>query len=375
MTLKVLTLGWQNLYAYGKLAWDASQESEKILHDWTILTFGFDESVVKTIADMSMKSWPAYENYTGNLGIQTLTDILYTHFGPSPASQDNNGWGQWTRADKTSIGMDRTVKNGTGNAGHYPPEIAQKFENIETTPDDLLLWFHHVPYTQRLKSGKTVIQHFYDAHYEGAAVAQTFVKQWESLKGKVDDERYDEVLYRQKFQAGHALVWRDSINQFYYNLSEIQDDKKRVGNHPYRVEAESMNLVGYKSYVVNPFHAASRYKAIVTTSNSTTGTASANVTFASGTYNVAVNYYDVLGGRAQYRLDIGNRTIGTWAGDAEDKLGYAASVYLDGHSATRITFEGVEVRQGDTVTITGQPDGIEPAPIDYISFLPPGTID
>lgn len=123
---------------------------------------------------MSMKSWPAYENHTGNLAIQTLTDILYTHFDPNPASQDNNGWEQWTFADKTSIGMDRTVKNGTGNAGQYPSAIASQFENIETTPDNLMLWFQHVPYSQRLKSGKTVVQHFFDAHYDGAATAQEF---------------------------------------------------------------------------------------------------------------------------------------------------------------------------------------------------------
>ncbi|KAH8724972.1 glycoside hydrolase superfamily [Phaeosphaeriaceae sp. PMI808] len=368
-------LAMSNLYAYGRLAWDASLDAEEILQDWIRLTFGFDQKVMSVITDMSMKSWPAYENYSGNLGVQTLTDILYTHFGPNPASQDNNGWGQWTRADKFSIGMDRTVKNGTGNAGQYPPEIAQKYEKIETTPDNLLLWFHHVPYTQRLKSGKSVIQHFYDAHYEGAATAQTFVEQWQSLKDKIDKERYEHVLFKQKFQAGHALVWRDSINQFYYNLSQIPDGMKRVGNYPYRIEAEKMTLSNYKPVAVTPFHTASGYTAIVTTSNKATGTASANITFASGTYNVAVNYYDLMGGRATYQLEIGNRTIGRWVGDLEDKLGHAPSTNLDGHSATRVTFEGVNVRKGDVVRITGQANGNELAPLDYISFLPPGIVD
>tara|TARA_R110002003_G_scaffold58_18_gene5240 strand:- start:17225 stop:19732 length:2508 start_codon:yes stop_codon:yes gene_type:complete len=368
-------LAMSNLYAYGRLAWDASLDPRDILQDWIRLTFGFDQQVISTITDMSMKSWPAYENYSGNLGIQTLTDILYTHFGPNPASQDNNGWGQWTRADNFSIGMDRTVKNGTGNTGQYPLEIAQMFENIETTPDNLLLWFHHVPYTQKLKSGKTVIQHFYDAHYEGAATAQVFVEQWESLKGKIDQERYENVLFEQKFQAGHALVWRDSINMFYYNLSGIVDEAGRVDNHPYRIEAEKMTLSGYKAYAVNPFHTASGFTAIVTTSNSTTGIATANVTFASGTYDVAVNYYDLIGGKSRYQLEVGNVTVGQWVGDAEDKLGHAPSIYLDGHSATRITFKGVSVQQGDLVRVTGQANGIEPAPLDYISFLPPGIVD
>lgn len=357
------------------LAWDPALESEAILQDWIRLTFGFDSQVMNTITDMSMKSWPAYENYSGNLGIQTLTDILYTHFGANPATMDNNGWGQWTRADKFSIGMDRTVKNGTGNAGQYAPAVAQVYEDIESTPDNLLLWFHHVNYTHQLKSGKTVIQHFYDAHYEGAKTAQAFVGQWESLKGKIDNERYEHVLFRQNYQAGHALVWRDSINQFYYNLSEIPDEAGRVNNHSYRVEAEKMSLSGYKSYAVNPFHSASGYTAIVTSTNSTVGTATANVTFASGTYDVAVNYYDLIGGKSQYQLSINNRTIGSWTGNLEDKLGHAPSTYLDSHSATRITFKGVKVMKGDVLKIVGKPDGIEPAPIDYVSFLPPGVVD
>jgi alpha-glucuronidase len=346
-----------------------------MLQDWIRLTFGFDQKVLDTITDISMKSWPAYENYSGNLGVQTLTDILYTHFGPNPASQDNNGWGQWLRAGNITIGMDRTIENGTGNAGNYPPEIAEIYNDVDKTPDNLLLWFHHVPYTQRLKSNKTVIQHFYDAHYEGAASAQTFVEQWESLKGKIDDERHEHQLFRQTYQAGHSLVWRDSITQYFYNLSRIADESDRVGKHPYRIEAESMTLDGYKSYVVNPFHTASGFTAIVTTSNTTAGTAMAKVPFESGTYDVAVNYYDLFNGTSSYTLDIGNRTVGTWKGDNEKKLGHEPSRYLDGHTATRITFKGIEVRKGDVVRVTGQPDGIEAAPIDYLSFLPPGIVD
>jgi alpha-glucuronidase len=136
-----------------------------------------------------------------------------------------------------------------------------------------------------------------------------------------------------------------------------------------------MTLNGYKKYAVRPFHTASGYTAIVTTSNLTVGTATANVTFASGTYDVAVNYYDLYGGKSKFQLDIGNRTVGQWVGNHEDTLGHVPSIYLDGHSATRITFKGVEVRQGDLVRLTGQADGTEPAPVDYLSFLPPGIVD
>lgn len=368
-------LAMSNLYAYGRLAWNPTNNVESILQDWIRLTFGFDLNVINGITKMSMDSWPAYESYSGNLGIQTLTDILYTHFGPNPASQDNNGWGQWTRADHLSVGMDRTVSNGTGYSGQYPAEIASMYENIDTTPDDLLLWFHHVNWTHRLHSGKTVIQHFYDAHYAGAETAQTFLQTWESLKDKIDEERYNDVLTKFTYQSGHSIVWRDAVNDFYWNMTGIPDAANRVGNHPWRVEAESMTLDGYKTYTVSPFETASKSVAIVTSSNSTTGTATTKLEYPSGTYNLAVNYYDLYGGKSHWKVYLGDHLVGQWVGNNEDILSHTPSVYLDGHSATRITFRGVKVNKGDTLKIVGTPDGVEPAPLDYISLLPPGIVD
>ncbi|KAJ5775339.1 uncharacterized protein N7511_000350 [Penicillium nucicola] len=368
-------LSMSNLYAYGRLAWSPTDDAQDILQDWIRLTFGLDRKVIDTITHMSMESWPAYEQYSGNLGIQTLTDILYTHYGPNPASQDNNGWGQWTRADQTSIGMDRTVKNGTGYSGQYPDEIAARYENIDTTPDDLLLWFHHVDYTHRLHSGKTVIQHFYDAHYTGAETAQTFLTQWESLAGKIDQERYNHVRRFLDYQTGHSIVWRDAINDFYHNLSGIPDEAKRVSHHPWRIEAESMTLDGYKPYTVTPFETASGSVAIVTTSNSTAGTAVTKVPFASGTYDIAVNYYDLYGGQSRWTISLNDRKVGEWVGNSEDVFSHTPSIYLDGHSATRIKFRGIKVKKGDTLKIVGQPDGVESAPLDYVAFLPAGIVD
>ncbi|KAJ7443919.1 alpha glucuronidase [Mycena galericulata] len=370
-------LAMSNLYAYGRLAWDWTSDSEEVLQDWTRLTFGLDETVIDTITQMSLASWPAYENYSGNLGEQTLNDILYTHFGPNPQTLDNTPWGQWTRADHASIGMDRTVSNGTGFSGQYPPEVASMFEEIETTPDNLLLWFHHVNYTQKLKSGKTVIQHFYDAHYEGAEVANQFVNMWQTLKGKIDDERFEDVLFRQVFQAGHSIVWRDAIVNFYNNISGIPDDAGRVGHHPFRIEAESMELDGYEPYIVSPFEAASGATAIVTSTNSTRGTATTVLKFTSGVYDLAVNYFDMYGGNSSYQVFVDNRVVGEWVGNIVDigKLGHTPSIYLDGISATRITFPEVSIKQGDTLKIVGQADGVEPAPLDYVSLLPAGVVD
>lgn len=370
-------LAMSNLYAYGRLAWDPQADEVAVLQDWTRLTFGSDETVIETITKMSLESWPAYENYTGNLGIQTLTDITGPHYGPNPASQDDNGWGQWTRADADSIGMDRTVKNGTGFSGQYPPEIAAMYEDIETTPDDLLLWFHHVPYTQMLKSGKTVIQHFYDAHYAGAETAQTFPQQWAALEGLIDDERFSDVAFKLEYQAGHSIVWRDAINEFYFNKSGIADEAGRVGSHPWRIEAENMELDGYKTLPIVPFEAASGYTAVMTTTNTTAGTASTTIDYPSGAYDIAVNYFDGVGGQSRYEIFLNDESLGQWVGDLEWKLGHQQwpAFAPDGHSATRVTFRNVNVEKGDVLKIVGQPDGTEPAPLDYVALLPTGVVD
>ncbi|KAK0392267.1 hypothetical protein NLU13_1763 [Sarocladium strictum] len=368
-------LSMSNLYAYGRLCWDATEPAQDILLDWIRLTFSAENStVIDTIRDIGMESWPTYEAYSGNLGIQTLCDILYTHYGPSPGSQDGNGWGQWTRADDKALGMDRTAATGTGNAAQYPPEVAARFENIETTPDDLLLWFHHVPYTHKLKSGKTVIQHFYDAHYDGSQNAQTFPKRWASLKGLIDDARWEHVAFKLAYQAGHSLVWRDSVNNFYLAKCGIPDEKNRVGNYRWRIEAESMQLEGYEVVDVTPREAASGGRAVVA-SSPTKATATTRNPFPTGKRDIAVNYYDHTGGHARYEILVDGKVVGQWTGDLDTRLLHAFSEHVDGHSATRVYFRGVEVKEGAEISVVGYPDGKDKAPLDYISLLPEGVVD
>lgn len=364
-----------NLYSYGRLAWNNAQDPEALLQDWSRLTFGLGKQVLDTVTQMSMDSWPAYENYSGNLGIQTLTDILFNHYAANPASQENNGYGQWTRADHLTVGMDRTVWNGTGYSGQYPEEIYQMYEGVETTPDDLLLWFHHVNWTHALHSGETVIQHFYNAHYEGAATAYRFPSMWTSLQNKIDKQRFEEVLFRFTYQAGHAIVWRDAISNWFYDVTGIADDAGRVGHHPWRIEAEAMQLTNYMAYRVNPFEDASNATAILTISNTTTGTAQTLVPFADGVYDIGVNYFDLIGGISHWTLYLNERDVGDWMGNAEHTLGHAPTTFIDSTANTRVTFPQIAVRRGDVLKIVGRPDGIEPAPLDYVVFLPNGVVD
>ncbi len=202
-----------NLYAFGRLAWNPNLSSASIASEWTRLTFGADPKVLAIIPRMLLESWRAYEDYTGPLGLQTLTDIVGNHYGVAVEASERNGWGQWHRADEKGVGMDRTVSTGTGFLGQYSPDVQRLFSTPSTCPDDLLLFFHHVPYTHTLHSGKTVIQSIYDSHYEGAAVAAAFVPEWQSLHGRIDDERYEQVLAQLRYQAGQADVWRDAVTR------------------------------------------------------------------------------------------------------------------------------------------------------------------
>ena len=220
-------LAMANLYGFGRLAWNPGLSSEIIIDEWARLTFGSDPLVVKTIAHLQLSSWPAYESYTGPLGAGTLTNILGNHYDPGPRSSEENGWGQWHRADHQGIGMDRTIATGTGYVGQYPPEVQKTYESLAACPDNLLLFFHHVPYTYLLHSGKTVVQHVYDSHYDGAERASAFIAEWKTLKGRVDPERYRDILARFEFQAGEAVKWRDTICNWIYGLSGIPDQKRR----------------------------------------------------------------------------------------------------------------------------------------------------
>jgi len=226
-------LAMANLYGFGRLAWNPDLSAEEIIEEWTRLTFGSDPTVLRTITGMQLASWHVYESYTGPLGAGTLTNITGNHYDPGPESSEENGWGQWHRADHAGIGMDRTVATGTGFVGQYPLAVQRQYESLTNCPDDLLLFFHHVPYRYVLHSGETVVQHVYDSHYEGADQARAFISQWKSLQGRLDEERYRDILARFEYQAGEAAVWRDALCNWIYRMSGIADAKGRVGAAPH----------------------------------------------------------------------------------------------------------------------------------------------
>ncbi|HEV2348627.1 MAG TPA: alpha-glucuronidase family glycosyl hydrolase [Terriglobia bacterium] len=357
-------LSMANLYGFGRLAWNPNLTAKQIAEEWTRQAFGNDTRVASTITDMQLRSWRIYENYTGPLGLGTLTDILGSHYGPGIESAERNGWGQWIRADHEGIGMDRSVATGTGLIRQYAPPVAKLYESPGICPDELLLFMHHVPYTHILHSGKTVIQYIYDTHYEGAKEAAGLVKQWRSLRGRVDEERYREVLGRLQYQAGHAIVWRDAVCRWFQRLSGIPDASGRVGNYPGRIEAETMKLEGYQITPVVPWETASGGQA-VTCPRPSGCTATFVFNGKAGWHNLSVQYFDQNNGISHYKIFVAGQLVDHWTAD----MNLPADT-MNGSSSTRRTVRAVALRPGDDIRIEGIPDREEFAPIDYIEIIP-----
>jgi len=357
-------LAMANLYGYARLAWNPNQSVAAIADEWTRLTFGNDPLVVKAITDIQLASWHVYESYTGPLGAQTLTNILGSHYGPGIESSENNGWGQWHRADHEGIGMDRSVTTGTGYSGQYPEAVAKIYESLQTTPDELILFFHHVPYSYQLHSGKTVIQHIYDSHYEGANQVTGFVKRWKSLRGHIDDARYAEELAKLEYQSGHAIVWRDAICNWFLKESGIADKQGRAGHFPNRIETEAMQLKGYQPLDVTPWENASGGKGVQCPD--TKGcTASFKFDRTAGWYKLNVQYFDQNNGESKFRAYGGDQLVDEWTADQ-----HFPATKMGGDSSTRRTVRGLALRPGDEIRIEGIPDGQEPAPLDYVEIDP-----
>jgi alpha-glucuronidase len=363
-------LSQANLYGFGRLAWNPNLSARQIVEEWTRLTFDDDPKVLQTVSALQLSSWRTYENYTGPLGLQTLTDIVGNHFGVSVEASERNGWGQWHNADEKGAGMDRTVATGTGYIGQYRPAVARVYESVETCPDDLLLFLHHVPYTHKLASGKTVIQYIYDSHYEGADAVAGYVRSWKTLKGSVDEPRYLAVLQQLEYQAGQAQVWRDAVSNWFLRASGIADAKGRVGHYPARFEAESMNLEGYTVREITPWEAASGGKAVGCAAAHCT--ASLRYQGAAGWHTLHVQYFDQNAGVTHFRLWVANQLVDEWtAADRvpkrEPQLAFRR---MDSSSSTQRVIPGIALRPGDEIRIEGVPDGGELAGIDYLEILP-----
>ncbi|MDN3021478.1 alpha-glucuronidase [Streptomyces sp. S.PB5] len=217
-------LAQANLYTFGRLAWRPDADPLEILDEWIRLTFRAEAaSGVRAVME---DSWRTYEKYTAPLGVGFMVQPGH-HYGPSVDGYEYSPWGTYHFADRDGVGVDRSRATGTGFAGLYGKGWAEVYESAETCPDELLLFFHHVPYRHVLRSGKTVIQHIYDTHFEGVAEVEEARAVWDSLAGLVDAERYVRVVERYEEQVRSAREWRDQINSYFFRKSGAGDVRGR----------------------------------------------------------------------------------------------------------------------------------------------------
>ncbi|MDI6099413.1 alpha-glucuronidase [Actinoplanes sp. NEAU-A12] len=213
-------LAQANLYAAGRLAWDPHRGPVALLDEWIDLTFPSAPGPLRSILhDLMDESWRTYEQYTAPLGVGFMVRPGH-HYGPDVDGYEYTPWGTYHFADRDGVGVDRTRTTGTGFAGQYPHD---RYESVATCPDELLLFFHHVPYGHVLHSGVTVIQHIYDTHFAGAERVTAMRQRWRRAEGLVDPALYARVADRLDEQVRSAGEWRDQINTYFHRKSGVPD--------------------------------------------------------------------------------------------------------------------------------------------------------
>jgi alpha-glucuronidase len=221
-------LAQANLYTFGRLAWQPDADPRLILDEWIALTFpSADERLVDGLCTVLHGSWRTYEKYTAPLGVGFMVQPGH-HYGPCVDGYEYSPWGTYHFADRDGIGVDRSAATGTGYAAQYAKPWAERYESPDSCPDELLLFFHHVPYGHVLKSGKTVVQHIYDTHFEGVEEAEEARRVWAGLADLVEPERHARVAERYEEQVRCAREWRDQVNSYFLRKSGVPDERGRT---------------------------------------------------------------------------------------------------------------------------------------------------
>jgi alpha-glucuronidase len=216
-------LAQANLYAFGRLAWDPALDPAAILDEWAGLTFpGASQQLRAVLHDVMDRSWQTYESYTAPLGVGFMVRPGH-HYGPDVDGYEYSHWGTYHHADRDGVGVDRTVATGTGFIAQYPEPWFSIYESPADCPDELVLFFHHLPYGHVLRDGRTVIQHIYDTHFAGAAEAAEMRRRWRTIEGEVPDDLFVRVADRLDEQVRSAQEWRDQINAYFFRKSGVPD--------------------------------------------------------------------------------------------------------------------------------------------------------
>jgi alpha-glucuronidase len=212
-----------NWYVFGRLAWNPDLSSRAIAEEWIKQTFTNDPAFVKPVADMMMASRQAAVDYMTPLGLAHQMGTGH-HYGPAPWVSDlaRPEWNPvyYNRADARGIGFDRTA-SGSNAVAQYAPPVAKRFADLDTVGEDYLLWFHHLPWDYRMRSGDTLWNTLVRRYTRGVDAVAAMQRTWQSLAPYVDRERHRKAATFLSIQRREAQWWRDASIAWFQSLSKL----------------------------------------------------------------------------------------------------------------------------------------------------------
>lgn len=212
-----------NWYAYGRLAWNHDLSADAIAREWAAASFGTDPAIVEPVTAMMMGSRQAVVDYMTPLGLHHLMGRGH-HYGPAPWVTGGPR-ADWTsvyyhRADRDGIGFDRT-RRGSGAVDQYARPLADRFDRVETTPTDLLLWFHHLRWDRELPTGRTVWSELLHRYGRGIAAVDGMVSTWNGLQPHIDPQRFTQIAAFLTIQRQEAQWWRDASVAYWQSINGL----------------------------------------------------------------------------------------------------------------------------------------------------------
>ncbi|MCG2614295.1 alpha-glucuronidase [Terrimonas sp. NA20] len=216
-------LSQANWYALGRLAWDHSLSSEKIAEEWLRMSFSNNAAFLSTMIPLMCNSRETVVRYMNPIGLHHIMGTSH-HYGPAPWVSNLNRpeWNPvyYHKADSLGIGFDRTSK-GSNALGQYAPEVRKLWEDINTCEEKNLLWFHHVPWTFKMKSGRNVWEELCYNYYTGAEKVKQMQASWKKMQPFVDPQRFDQITMLFNVQYEEAIWWRNACLLYFQTFSKM----------------------------------------------------------------------------------------------------------------------------------------------------------
>lgn len=211
-----------NWYALGRLAWNPELDSQQIAAEWAAMTFTHDAQALSTITGMMLRSHEAVVNYMTPLGLHHIMWPNH-HYGPAPwwDKFERHDWNPvyYHRADSSGVGFERTAK-GSNQVSQYQPPVRRQFEDLQLCPEKFLLWFHHVSWDYRLRSGRTLWDELCLHYQDGVERTRQAKREWETLKKFIDPQRHAEIAEKLTRQELEAIWWKDAVLTYFQTFSK-----------------------------------------------------------------------------------------------------------------------------------------------------------